>query len=646
MFIIRSVGASLASIAILSVITDLSRAEEAKGFMALVKKRQTAESSAPPVGGPRTHEPAEKKKDEARAPAKQVHAHSEEVEGAAPAVNNSKGQDNQEELILKQGQTACLVVSFESASGEVVACTKPLHIQYTRRECDSGKVIESGEAEAMISCPDPRRIELRFRSSQNAWLAVLRMQRESQGRAGVGSKYSVERFTEEQSSLADLLPAPELKPQSGLQPEESPIRFNYSGFAWVEFERSTRYGFDAGTTSTPAQVAQANFSSRVPEQSQSNQTFFTNFSLEVGKDRTSVVSLFEIGEIYFGDTASGGAQGGRASNIFEVRNLYLNQEFSTAITAQGGLITTASDPRAFIFNDQVTAIQGSYKTDLNEAQLWFGNAAQKRATATPLRDQYLGLSGTMGFLSGIKSTLYGVYRSKAGDSLAVGDGSGGWVAQAGDSHYYWLGATLKYEGLGPLVVEATGIGNRVSTRLPSQKDEYSAYLFDAKLTYAWEAPQIDFTLEGLITPGATGVTESSTGKQRSGKRRNFVSPVGATYLLTVMTSDGVDDAPGTPKQSTLANLNQEEGLRLLVFTSSVNVTKRMTLFGRYGRLMTSSPSSATSSKTLGDEVDLGAVYQLTPSATLQADYGHFMPGAFYSNRDTAALFATRLKFTF
>ena len=642
-------------------------AEEPDGFTALINRQKAKEAQAKPD---ETAEPppaarsdsawggddaTSKKKSPENKPRKKPRQESvERVEASppeaaptrtaeAPAKTDEGAGESAKEKLIFRGDQSCYVVEFESRPGKVISCSESLPLSYTQRECDTGKVQEAGEAEAAIACPDKNRIVLRFRTGSSALVAVLKVHRENNGRSGVDAHYRVEKAGVEEGSLTKLLAAPKIKSTSGDKPEESPIKFKFSGFAWTEWERTSRFGYDVGAGT---QVAQPNFDPKVAQPNQSNLNFFSNVSFEIGKDNTSLVSLFEIGEVYFGDTSSGGAQGARATNIFEVRNLYLNHDLSDRFSVRAGIVTTGSDPRSFIFNDHVATVQASYKTDLSEGLIWYGNSAQNRPAAPASRDQYFGISGTLGFLSKIKATAFGLYRSKAGDSLAVSDGAGSYVTETGDSQYYWLGGTFESDALNPVGVQATAIGNWGRTVLNKQEDHLTAYLADAKTTFVWDAPQATFTLEGLMTSGGKNVVDSGTGKQILGRRRGFASIIGAAYLLTVATSDGVDDAPGSPKQSIIGNLGMDEGLRALVFSTSINLNKKTTGLVRLGHLSSAEGSSATGKTSLGNEIDLEGVYQLSPSTSLQGDFGVFYPGDFYTLTASANLAALKMKFSF
>ena len=605
--------------------SSVARAEDS--FTALMNKYKKTEEK--PSAEAASAAPVKKHKKHKHHVAEVV-AEDDEIEVEAPAgegvvAKDAAGGESKEKLILKS-DNHCLVVDFDSQSGEIISCTKALPLNYTVRDCASSKVIENGSAESVVACPDKKRIELRFRTSTDAFLATLRVQRLSKGRAGIDTHYQVEHFGLESGSIAALLPEATVRPVEGEKVEEAPLTFKATGFAWIEGERTKHFGFADSTAA------------------QNNETFFSNLSFEVGKDKTTLVSILELGEIYFGDLASGGAQGTRAP-IVELRNFYLNHQLSNSVTAKAGLITTGSDPRSFVFADHIASVQLAYKTDLSEGLLWYGNAAQNRPGAALARDEYLGLSGTLGFLSRVKGTVFGLVRSKANDVLAVDDGAGSTKLDSGNALYSWLGGTFDYDGFNPVAVQASLIGNWGKTKLASTTDSYSAYLADARVSYLWPSTQINLSLEGLATSGASGATDSS-GVALAGKRKAFASPIGAAYLMTIATSDGVDDAPGTPKQSIIGNLGMSEGLRAVVLSGSFNVHKKTTALVRVGHLASAAKSSVTNSSVLGNEFDLEGVYQLSPSTTLQADFAQFYPGAYFVDHATAYLIAAKLKFSF
>ena len=541
----------------------------------------------------------------------------------------------------------CFVVQFSAPAGQILSCTEPLPITYTQRVCSDGKVQEIGKVDAVVVCEEAGRVQLRFRASKEVIAARLQSRRSDRGRAGVATEYRILSAGTEQSAYSRFLPEPELQPLEEAKPEESPLRWKVQGFAWVEHERTAKFGFDQGVTNasgTVVQSPQANFTSNGPQPRQSNSNFFANFGVEAGKDRTNLVSLFEVGEVYFGDTSSGGAQGTRAGNIFEVRNLFLDHEVSKSLSIRGGLITTASDPRSFIFNDHIGSIAAAFKTDLSEGSFWYGNASQNRPAAQALQDSYMGLNGTLGFLSGIKGSAFAVYRARSGERYAV-QGASGLNQENTDTESVWLGGTFETDAKNALSGQVTLIGNSNSVTSGSQKSSYQSYLLDIKGNYSLSERYV-LSLEGLSTPGAKDARDTASGNPILGKRRAFVSPVGVSYLLSVATSDGADDAPGTPKQSTIANLGLEEGLRIAVATLNFTVSRKTSALLRFGYLASAESSATTDSNEIGQEIDAQLIHNLTPTMSLQLDYGYFTPGPYFSNREAAELIALRTKFSF
>jgi hypothetical protein len=559
---------------------------------------------------------------------------SERALSTAPGRPSELVKNNRESLIVKTGKQ-CLVVEFDTLANGMLSCSEPVTVQYTRRNCASSEIEEEGDSEAHVNCPDKKKVELRFRTSQDSVLLSLRTRRQNDGRLGIVTHHQLESAAEEESSLSKLLAAPKLRTKEETK-EESPLKLKLSGFATIEAEETRRFGFD-GTG------GQQNFDQSVARPAQSNLNFFSNIGVEASRDRTSLVSLFEIGEIYFGNAASGGGVGARATNAFEVRNLYLDHGFSDALAFKGGLVTTASDPRSFIFNDHIATVQSAYKTDLSEGLLWYGEAAKHRNVAGHVRDQYIGAMGTLGFLDAVKATVFGLQRRKNADELTANDGTG--AVLVGDSVYHWLGATVEAESLLGMTTQFTAIRSWTNTSLPGGHDKATGGLLDLKLTRSIGEALLLLTVEGLYTTGGAGTTDASTRKQIRGRRNNFVSPVGAAYLFSIATSDGVDDSPGTPKESIIANLGQDEGLRIVGATVNTNLSRNLSGFLRFGYIG-AGHAGPNGGKLLGLEYDAGLQYQLTTSTALLLDYGYFKPGNFYIHRNPAKLAAAKLKYSF
>jgi hypothetical protein len=292
---------------------------------------------------------------------------------------------------------------------------------------------------------------LKFKTTHGVVKAKLNVQRKTIGRYGVVNSYiPVEAgFSAVETPLKD----PILKPIDGALPDSAPIQVKVSGFSAVEYERSSNFGYDIGTTTT---AAATNFDAAATGNKQSNFNFLSDIQFDISKDRTTLTTLIEFGEIYFGDSNSGGAQGAR-SRIVELRNLFLTHSLSDWINFKGGIFNIQSDPRSFILNDSYGAFQANYTTDIISGSVWYANATSTApgTTYASANNDYAGFSGSLALLSGFKHTLYGVYR-KTRESFyntALTE------LLTGNSEYYWLGGTVEYGIIHPLTTEVTVIGN-------------------------------------------------------------------------------------------------------------------------------------------------------------------------------------------
>lgn len=142
-------------------------------------------------------------------------------------------------------------------------------------------------------------------------------------------------------------------------------------------------------------------------------------------------------------------------------------------------------------------------------------------------------------------------------------------------------------------------------------------------------------LEGLKTSGSSDSVESGQTKQTLRRRKNFASPnPGCAHILTMATSDGADDDPGTPKESVIGNLSQSEGVQVLLVKVSQNFSDKLDGFVRYGSLSSSAKNMTTDSSNMGYEIDVNASYKLAPDTLLSFDYAYFKPGAYFPKSTT------------
>ncbi len=337
----------------------------ALGHFALAEEAAPWESLAQDKAPESEAKPAKKMK---KKPSKKRHEKEPQSEEASESTSGPESENStapKAKLILHTS-SGCYVVTFESRPGEIISCKDELPLTYTKRDCATSEATEIGDVEAMVSCQDDRRIGLQFKTSSEALAVSLRVQRQSKGRKGVVTKYVVEGVSKEEGSITKLLSEPTLKDLAAPAAEETPLAFKFSGFAAVEFERTSGFGYSNATDFTKGS-------------SQNNLSLLSDLGFEVGKDQTALVSLLEVGEVYFGDSTTGGGQNTRG-NVVKLKNFYLTHQLSQRIGVLGGIAPVVSDPRSFIFNDNVAALQMTYKTDLSEGQLWFAEAAKTSPT--------------------------------------------------------------------------------------------------------------------------------------------------------------------------------------------------------------------------------------------------------------------------
>lgn len=553
-------------------------------------------------------------------------AQTAEVDSAHNAVIGNKST-----LVLKANDN-CFVVEFESKPGSILSCTELLPIQYTKRSCASEELKEAGDVEASVVCVDSHRYSIQFLTTTGVVSSTWSVNRKSLGRAGVAAQYIVEASTVEKSAMEKILPKPVIRELNEKSPDESPLKVDFSGYAWFEYENAKGYGYTAKT----------DFSSNATGENVSS--LVSQFTMSAAKDRSIILGVLDLGEVYYGDAASGGGQATGSSDAIKVRNFYVGHQWSEELNFKFGLMTIAADTRSFIFNDHVAGALAEYNSDLLSGSVWYANALQDRPGALG-RDEYFGFSGSMVHLTEIKHSVFGVVRWANNEHFF--DATFNNVT--GNSNYQWLGLHFDFDQVENFNFEANYIYNwsrfEADRASGGVSDNAQSYLIDAKMTYS-KSPLMSLAFEALMTPGAANTMhdDGTDVLPRLGKRHSFSSPVGVSYLMSIATSDGVDDAPGAAKDSVIAGLGTEEGLNIAIVTMSSNFNKRTTAFLRYGYL-NSVANSANNGNKMGEEVDIGMVYQITPSTLFQLDYGVFSPGDYFAESKTASLITSKIKVT-
>ncbi len=443
-----------------------------------------------------------------------------------------------------------------------------------------------------------------------------------------------------------VLDAPKAPAEKALE-KKSEVSVKVSGMAWIETEATKNFGYDGAP---PAGSGGTNFSSSAPNSQQNFSSFFSLLQLDVAKGPTQLTSVFEIGELIGGEATTGGSQGGGQKAV-EVRNLYLTHNFDSNYSLKAGLQPLASDPNGFIISDHYSSGIFAYQSELFSTSLWTADAfaskpgMSKDSTGYVAPDRFFGFIAMAKPVDSFKDTLYGVNRSHT-ESLFDEESAS---VITGKSQSQWLGNTANWNFWGDMGVEGTYIYNRNTFAGESNgpKEAYDANLVDVKLTNSWKDQKVDVLLESLATSGSSGSVASGQTVASIGKRKSYSAPdPGAAYMFTIATSDGVDEAPGSKKESIIGNLSQLEGMQASVFKISKGIGSKFTGFFRYGILKSAAKNADTQSNDMGQEWDIQGSYELSPGTLLQVDYGEFTPGAYYANRDKASLFTTRLKFSF
>ncbi len=554
---------------------------------------------------------------------------SEGAANSAPTETKAKSESKSERMsFFASNEAGCYEFSLQAVKSVPLECGKEIPVKYTKVSCSDQATESEGSSQAMVECLSSDRVSLKFAAAKK--LLNVRMNKTY---SVLGFK--VEDLPEPPAPVAQTAPTP-------IAQEPSAVQVKASGYLALEHEITKRYGYENLATNP-----QANFRSQEPQSYQRNTNILSNFGIEVSKDKTTAVGLFEIGELYYG--RGGAIQGARQTNVFEVRNLHLTHALSDVVSLKGGIIPTNSDPRAFVFSDHLASIQAAYTTSLTDGNFWYGGA-NSTSVGTKPRDErtYFGWNSNLKTISGFRPTLFWVHQNHINEQFAVSNGSGGYDTFGSDFAYNWIGAHVVVDRFAPVTWEATGIYLSGKGKVIQRPESLNSYLLNSKLSYSISPWSTVFSLEGVMTPGAEGVNNGTT--PILGKRKAFYSPVDTSYMMTIATSDGADDAPGSTKSMPAGGLSTAEGLRMAIVSVTTKPSDDWTVLARAGYLGSAHKSSAYGKK-IGVEFDLQASYQWTPSTAFQFDYARFEPGSYFDSRgyfkfDAAELMTLKTKFSF
>lgn len=415
--------------------------------------------------------------------------------------------------------------------------------------------------------------------------------------------------------------------------EGAPFKFKASG--WGVVENETLENFGDGVAS--------NFDKNDPNNSTSDTNLLLNLNFEATKDNLKLTSILEVGEIFFGDSTTGGAQGTRQKNI-EVRELNLEEKYGDNWYFKVGLLGVSADPRGFVFADNISGASVRHEGQSGDAILWAGSATAPTPTTHTSRDTYAGYNQAYKFNEDSALTGFLVYRSTR-ETFTEKDLV---TTTAGKSQYYWAGVNYDQKGiLEKGHVQVNAIMNQAEfkaedTGTSKETDSNSGWLGHIRADYevhtGWTAG-----LDYLATSGtdAAGVL---------GERKSFASPApSSAYLLTIATSDSADTAAGSTRTNAanhIGRLDLAQGLRLAVVSVEGALGESVNALVRYGQIKTAKKNSATDSDDYGSEVDLKVQYKSSKYTSWILEGAVFDPGSFFANQDNAKLVSLAYRLDF
>jgi len=412
--------------------------------------------------------------------------------------------------------------------------------------------------------------------------------------------------------------------------DEGSFQFKASGWGVVENESIENFGDGVA----------ANFNKNDPNNSSNDTNLLMNLSFEAKKDNFKLTSILEIGEVFFGDTASGGNQGTRGKNI-EVRELNLEEKYSDSWYFKVGLISVSADPRGFVFADNLAGGAVRHEGQSSESSLWAGSATAPTPTTQTTRDSYMGLNHVQKFNENSNLTGFATYRATRGtvtDTDLV-------TTLTGEMKYYWLGASYDQKGIlekGHVQLNAITSQAQFKEANAGKTDSNNGWLAHLRGDYevhtGWTAG-----LDYLATSGSKSSSILS-------ERKNFASPApSSAYLLTIATSDSADGAAGSTRTNTanqIGRLDLGEGLRLAVVSVEGAVGENGSVLLRYGQIKTAVKNAATDSDDYGSEVDVKLQYKVSKYTSWILEGAVFDPGSYFTNQDNAKLVSLAYRLDF
>lgn len=165
----------------------------------------------------------------------------------------------------------CLTLKLANNSDHLISCKENPKIEYKIKNCKNREELEVAETVAVIACENNKKyINLHFKTTKNALNVKLSVKKSYEGKKGLITEYDVSSVSE--SNLKELS---EPKFLSSSIPVEQPLKFEFSGFAFVEQERTTNFGYSQGNSS---QAALNDFNSHYADSTTNSTSLLSNMN--------------------------------------------------------------------------------------------------------------------------------------------------------------------------------------------------------------------------------------------------------------------------------------------------------------------------------------------------------------------------------
>jgi hypothetical protein len=412
-------------------------------------------------------------------------------------------------------------------------------------------------------------------------------------------------------------------------------KFTFAGFASIEQESLSNFG----------DAVSANFDSMDSLANQSATSLLSNLQFTMAKENVKFDSMLEIGEVYFGDLSTGGKQGLR-SQIIELRNLSVEEKYAKDWYFKVGLWTMNADPRGFVLSDHHAGAQIRNENGSMNTALWLAKAVAGKPGTVVTADTYVGLSLSDKLSNDNSYTLFSTYRSTRETFVDTNLTT----SLTGPSTYMWLGLNyIQAKVLEKTNLELNLIANQSQFKADSggPSDNNSSWLAHARIDREVSS-QYSLGVDVLATSGSS--FSRVGGVQVLGHRKNYATADPAqAYLLTLATSDGVDDSAGSGRAEVsnhIGRLDLDEGLRIGVISLSKTINEKWDGLLRFGQIQTASENTAAKSTDYGSEVDVKIKFKASTNTSWILEGGVFNPGKYFTNQDNASLAALKYRLDF